>query len=339
VNNPTSNFIAITMGDPAGIGPEVILKAVQHEEWNRYCQPVVIGDRRIFERALNFITTNQEKIRISDFHADSQIYKDQLNIIHLDIADPLKCRVGRISQESGAAAVKAVEYACNLALKGEVRGIVTSPLNKEAMHLAGYDYPGHTELLQELTKASHVRMMLVGEKIRVVHNSTHLSMASAIQMVTSERVLDTIRFAHNGCIALGLPHPRIAVAGLNPHAGESGLFGDEETRHISPAVKSAQDGGINAIGPLPPDTVFLRAVKGEFDIVVAMYHDQGHIPIKLLDFDGGVNITFGLPIIRTSVDHGTAFDIAGKGIASEKSLLMAIKMAAQLVSNQIKDEN
>lgn len=327
-------LLAITMGDPAGIGAEIILKAANKPEWEKYCHPVVIGDRRILERALQWEAYKNLKVAISDYNPQSLFKRNRINLVHLGVADPGECKVGKLSLSSGKAAVRFVEHACQMAMKGEVAGIVTAPLNKEAMHLAGYAFAGHTELLKELTNAKNVKMMLVGKNLRVVHNSTHLALSEAIRLVTKDNVLNTIRFAQKGCLSLGITNPRIAVAGLNPHAGESGLFGHEEQEHIIPALQVARAEGLNVFGPLPPDTAFLRASKSEFDIVVAMYHDQGHIPIKMLDFVGGVNITFGLPIIRTSVDHGTAFNIAGKGIASEKSLLMAIKLASLLVKNR-----
>ncbi len=221
--------------------------------------------------------------------------------------------------------------ACDLAMDHQVDAVVTAPLNKAAMNQAGFFYAGHTELLAQRTGAEKVSMLLVGPTLRVVHVSTHVSLEQAIHRATRERVEEVIDLADESARALGFTQPRIAVAGLNPHAGEGGLFGDQEAREVMPAILAARARGLNVSDPQPPDTVFLRAVKGEFDIVVAMYHDQGHIPMKLLAFDEGVNVSMGLPIIRTSVDHGTAFDIAGKGIASETSLLAAVDVAARMV--------
>ncbi|MCB0063311.1 MAG: 4-hydroxythreonine-4-phosphate dehydrogenase PdxA, partial [Caldilineaceae bacterium] len=221
--------------------------------------------------------------------------------------------------------------ACDLATAGIVQAVVTAPLNKEAMHLAGFTYAGHTELLTERTGAKRVSMLLTGPKLRVVHVSTHVALEEAIRRVTQARVAEVIDLAHRSCLALGIAEPRIAVAGLNPHAGESGLFGDQEAREIQPAIEAARARGLQVSDPQPPDTVFLRTVRGHYDIVVAMYHDQGHIPMKLLAFDSGVNVSMGLPIIRTSVDHGTAFDIAGTGQANEESMLAAIDVALQMV--------
>jgi 4-hydroxythreonine-4-phosphate dehydrogenase len=226
--------------------------------------------------------------------------------------------------------VESVCLACDLALAGKVDAVVTPPLNKEAIHRAGFPYAGHTELLAERTGAHRVSMLLTSPHLRVVHVSTHVSLAEAIRRVTPERVAEVIDLADRSCKALGIAAPRIAVAGLNPHASESGLFGQEEATQIVPAILDARARGLMVSDPMPPDTVFLRAVRGEFDIVVAMYHDQGHIPMKLLAFDDGVNVSMGLPIIRTSVDHGTAFDIAGTGRASERSLLAAIDVAVRM---------
>jgi 4-phospho-D-threonate 3-dehydrogenase / 4-phospho-D-erythronate 3-dehydrogenase len=217
-------------------------------------------------------------------------------------------------------------------MAGQVDGVVTAPLNKAAMNLAGYAYAGHTELLAARTHAEKVSMLLTSPKLRVVHVSTHVALAEAVRRVTRERVEEVITLAYQSCRALGIAEPRIAVAGLNPHAGEGGLFGDQEEKQILPAVQAARQRGLNVTDPQPPDTVFRRALLGEFDIVVAMYHDQGHIPMKLLAFDEGVNVSIGLPIIRTSVDHGTAFDIAGTGKAREDSLMAAFQVAAQMVA-------
>ena len=219
-----------------------------------------------------------------------------------------------------------------MALAGQADAVVTAPLNKEAMHRAGFLYPGHTELLAERTDAERVSMLLVGPNLRVVHVSTHVSLEEAIRRVTPPRVLEVIELAHNSCQALGIGSPRIAVAGLNPHASENGLFGVQEETQVRPAIEAARARGWTVSDPQPPDTVFLRATRGEFDIVVAMYHDQGHIPMKLLAFDSGVNVSIGLPILRTSVDHGTAFDIAGTGQASEESMLAAIRVAVQMAA-------
>jgi 4-hydroxythreonine-4-phosphate dehydrogenase len=260
--------------------------------------------------------------------ATAGIFEDGfLNLLDLQNADPRDCPIGQVSASSGRAAVEYVFTGCDLAMAGDVDALVTAPLNKAAMHEAGFTYAGHTELLTERTGATKVSMLLIGPNLRIVHVSTHVALSEAIARVTTERVLDVIEIAHHSCVSLGIVRPRIAVAGLNPHASEGGIFGDEEARLIVPAIEAARARGLDVSDPQPPDTVFLRATRGVYDIVVAMYHDQGHIPMKLLAFDSGVNVSVGLPIIRTSVDHGTAFDIAGQGIASETSLLAAIDVA------------
>ena len=326
----TRPLLAITLGDPAGIGPEVTLKAMAHADVFAQCRPLVIGDRRILARAAGWLGRPLPPVEAIDDPDKGEYAPDTLPLLDLHNADPTEIAVGQVAAAAGRAAVEYVFRACDLAMAGAVDGIVTAPLNKGAMHKAGFLYPGHTELLAERTKAERISMLLVGPKLRVVHVSTHVSLAEAIRRVTTERVLEVIGLAQYSCEALGIPHPRIAVAGLNPHASENGLFGNEETEQVQPAIELARQRGWTVSDPQPPDTVFLRATNGEFDIVVAMYHDQGHIPMKLLAFDSGVNVSIGLPIIRTSVDHGTAFDIAGTGVASEESMLAAIDVAVQM---------
>lgn len=324
------------MGDPAGIGPEVIIKALSHESLYDRCRPLVIGDQRILARAAEWMRLPIAMNSI-ERATDASYQANTITILDLQNADPKRIAPGQVHAEAGRAAVAYVFRACDMAMADEVQAVVTAPLNKEAMNLAGYAYAGHTELLTERTGAERVSMLLTGPKLRVVHVSTHVALDEAIQRVTTARVADVIDLAYRSCRALGVTAPRIAVAGLNPHAGEGGLFGDHERREIQPAIDAARERGLQVSDPQPPDTVFLRAVKGEFDIVVAMYHDQGHIPMKLLAFDSGVNVSMGLPIIRTSVDHGTAFDIAGTGKASEESLLAAIDVALQMVTAKTKE--
>src|SRR4051812_15086204 len=326
----TRPLLAITMGDPAGIGPEVVLKALAHAEVFERCRPLVIGDGRILERAAVWLGATPEFDIVAEPKLGS--YKPGcLTLLDLENAPPERIPVGEESAAAGAAAVEYVFRACDLAMAGEVDAVVTAPLNKAAMHLAGYDYAGHTELLTERTGAERVSMLLIGPNLRIVHVSTHVALEEAIARVTPERVEDVIQIAHDACRALGIARPRIAVAGLNPHASEGGIFGAEEAERIEPAIRAARARGLDVSDPQPPDTVFLRATRGAYDVVVAQYHDQGHIPMKLLAFDSGVNVSYGLPIIRTSVDHGTAFDIAGKGLAEESSLLAAIDVALQMV--------
>jgi len=298
------------MGDPAGIGPEIICKALMHPEVHEICDPVVYGDVDWMRRAAEGRTIPVQQATDADLQ---------------------EVRLGELSAQAGKAAAECVIAATRAALAGEVDAMVTAPLNKEAIALGGYPYPGHTELLAYITQTPRYGMLLLSGPLRVVHVSTHVSLREAITRVKTARILECIRLGDRACRDLGIAAPRIAVAGLNPHAGEGGLFGTEEIEEIAPAIAQAQSEGLGASGPHPPDTVFARAVQGAFDLVVAMYHDQGHIPVKLHGFDTGVNVTIGLPILRVSVDHGTAFDIAGKGIAREQSLLEAIRVAVRMV--------
>ncbi len=330
--NGRKPILAITMGDPSGIGPEVVLEALTHPDIYDRCDPLVIGDRRILERAMTVLGNAPLRIEDAGGPATAAFQPGTVALVDLANADPAECPWGEISPASGRAAVEYVFAACDMAMAGEVDAIVTAPLNKAAMVAAGFHYAGHTELLTERTGAQKVSMLLIGPSLRVVHISTHVALTEAIRRVTKQRVMDVIRIAWDACRALGIEHPRIAVAGLNPHASEGGLFGNEEATEIEPAIAAMRARGMDVSDPQPPDTVFLRATKGAYDIVVAMYHDQGHIPMKLLAFDSGVNVSLGLPIIRTSVDHGTAFDIAGKGIAREESMLAAIDVAVQMVN-------
>jgi 4-hydroxythreonine-4-phosphate dehydrogenase len=322
--------LAITLGDPAGIGPEVVLKALTHDEVYAQADPLVIGDRRVLERTVATLGLPLAIQAVSDVQG-ATFNPGTVTVLDLDNADPSTFAVGEESAVAGSAAVDYVFFACDLAMAGEVDAIVTAPLNKAAMHMAGYTYAGHTELLTERTNAPRVSMLLIGPGLRIVHVSTHVALSDAIARVTPQRVEEVIQLAYDACRSLGIAEPRIAIAGLNPHASEGGIFGHEEAESIVPAIAAARAGGLNVSDPQPPDTVFLRATKGHYDIVVAQYHDQGHIPMKLLAFDSGVNVSYGLPVIRTSVDHGTAFDIAGKGIASESSMLAAIDVAVQMV--------
>lgn len=323
-------LLALTLGDPAGIGPEVILKTLQQPAIYDLCRPLVIGDGRILTRAAPWIGGAELSVETVETPAAGRYRPGTLTLLDLHNADPAEILPGQVTGAAGRAAVEYVFTACDLATAGEVDGIVTAPLNKEAMNLGGYAFPGHTELLAERTQAKRVSMLLVGPKLRVVHVSTHVALHEAIRRVTTARVREVIDLAQQSCIALGIARPRIAVAGLNPHASEGGLFGNEEATQVVPAIEAARRDGLDVTDPMPPDTVFLRAVQGEFDIVVAMYHDQGHIPMKLLAFDSGVNVSIGLPIIRTSVDHGTAFDIAGTGKARPDSMIAAIDVAVQM---------
>ncbi len=322
-------ILAITLGDPAGIGPEVVLKALGHGEVFAACRPLVVGDRGVLERAATWVDMRPRFEGIAEISSGRYVQGTVplLDLANVELAD---VPVGEVSAGAGRAAVEYVMRACDLAMAGQAAAVVTAPLNKEAMHRAGFLYPGHTELLAERTGAERVSMLLVGPTLRVVHVSTHVSLEEAIRRVRPARVLEVIELAQRSCRMLGIEAPRIAVAGLNPHASENGLFGVQEAEQIQPAIETARARGWTVSDPQPPDTVFLRATRGEFDIIVAMYHDQGHIPMKLLAFDSGVNVSIGLPILRTSVDHGTAFDIAGTGKASEESMLAAIRVAVKM---------
>jgi 4-phospho-D-threonate 3-dehydrogenase / 4-phospho-D-erythronate 3-dehydrogenase len=325
--------IGITMGDPAGIGPEIILKALaQPQPFFEHCLPVVLGDARVLARTQAALGLADVTVHTLDDLDAAQGQPGVIDLLDLHNADPDAFAAGTVSGIAGQAAVEYIIKGTELALQGDLAAIVTAPINKESINLGGYHYAGHTELLADLTQATDVSMMLVSSQLRVLHVSTHVALAEAIRRVQPDRVLKVIRFADQACRMLGIRAPRVAVAGLNPHAGEHGLFGREDIEAITPAIEAARAQGLDASGPWPGDTVFLQAVHGKFDVVVAMYHDQGHIPMKLLGFDEGVNVSIGLPIIRTSVDHGTAFDIVGQGIARATSLIAALDVAVQMVA-------
>ena len=323
-------ILAITMGDPAGIGPEVTLKALAERDVYDWCRPLVIGDTRILRRDMEALGEPAVRLRTVGGVDDAGFQAGVVDVLDLGNAAPRDCPWGEVTAAAGRAAVEYVLRGIDLALAGEVDAIVTAPLNKAAIQSAGFRWAGHTELLAERTGSDKVTMMLTSREMRVLHVSTHVSLREALARVTEQRVLEVIHLAQQGLSSLGIARPHIAVAGLNPHAGEGGLFGDEEREIIAPAIERARAEGLMVTGPLPPDTIFWRARKGEFDGVVAMYHDQGHIPMKLLGFDQGVNVSIGLPIIRTSVDHGTAFDIAGQGIARHESMIEALRVAARM---------
>ncbi|HYF79454.1 MAG TPA: 4-hydroxythreonine-4-phosphate dehydrogenase PdxA [Symbiobacteriaceae bacterium] len=322
-------IIAISMGDPAGVGAEVILKAVKNPRTQAAARCLVVGDAAWLAAISNKLDLGVDVRAVSSV-AEAKFVPGTVDVLDLKNAPVDRIQIGTVSALGGKAAVEAVQVAANLALQGLVDAIATAPLNKEAMHMAGYKYPGHTELLAEMTATEDYSMLLVTPTLRCFFVTVHVSMRKALDLITADRVRRIIGVAQSTLKRIGIAEPRIAVAGVNPHAGENGMFGDEEIKEIIPGVNAAQEAGINATGPWPPDTVFAKAMAGQFDAVVSMYHDQGHIPIKLAGFSDGVNVTAGLPIIRTSVDHGTAFDIAGKGIADEGSMIEAITLAARL---------
>jgi len=325
----TLPVVGITMGDPAGVGPEIILKSLNNKEVYQQCRPIVIGDAKILDRAQQFVNTNLEIIVIEEIgeaaYEAGKVYCLDMNLVSADLP------IGQVSAEAGHAAFEFLRKAIELANEGKIDAICTAPLNKEALHKGGHIYPGHTEILAELTNTNDFSMMLSAPNLKVIHVTTHVGIIDAVKMINPERVYKVIKLADETLKKAGYTNPKIAVCGINPHAGENGLFGyGEEEVKVIPGVEKAALEGIDVVGPLPADTLFFRTVRGDFDIVVAMYHDQGHGPVKVLGLDAGVNITVGLPIIRTSVDHGTAFDIAGKGIADEKSLQEAIRQAIEL---------
>ena len=363
--------LGITAGDPAGIGAEVVCKALNNKEIYDHCIPVVIGDNAVLEDSLA-ITGLSHSLRSIGKPEEALGLYGTIDILDMQLLGKRNIGIkaglqkteqgwnyGIISKTAGEAAFRYIEKGISLAMEKSLDALVTAPINKEALNLAGHCYAGHTEILSELTGCKDYAMLLLCGKLRVVHVTTHVSLKTAADLITMHRVLNTIRLAHKGLMLLGCfsfnsgqmgslhpeqhRKPRIAVAGFNPHASEGGLFGDEENRAIIPAVQAAQTEGIDVSGPLPPDTVFVKALSGQYDAVIAMYHDQGHIPLKLLSFKlnsgeqssvSGINCTLGLPIIRTSVDHGTAFDIAGKNCSSEQSMTEAIEAAYTMARQQ-----
>ena len=330
-------ILGITMGDPAGIGPEITLKALANPNILSICRPVIIGDVAVLKKMADIIGFQRPFRAISSI-SEASFESGEVNVLEMNKVDIDTLSFGVVSKQAGEAAFRYVEKAIELALSGEIDATVTNPLNKEAIHLAGHDFPGHTEIYAELTNTKKYTMLLADRDLKVVHVSTHVSLREACDRVKKDRVLEVIRIADKACKDMGIESPKVGVAGLNPHSGENGLFGMEEIEEIIPAVEAAKEEGILADGPVPPDSLFSKARGGWYDIVVAMYHDQGHIPLKVSGFVydkalniwtavEGVNITLGLPIIRTSVDHGTAFGKAGKGTADEKSLVNAIEYA------------
>ena len=314
-------ILAITLGDPAGVGPEVTLKALADPEIQRSARFIVVGDRAAVSSAERStgILLDGLPVEFRDCHA---------------LPPDASIAMGTLCAEYGAASVRYVHDATQMCLHGEADAMVTAPLNKEAVALNGIQFSGHTEYIAELCNATDSRMLLAGQRLSVVHVSTHISLREACNLDTA-RIIRTIELGNEAMKLLGKPGPRIAVCGLNPHAGEHGLFGTEDERFILPAVEACRARGIDCEGPVAPDTIFFRAANGSHDLIVAMYHDQGHIPMKLLDFDATVNMSLGIPILRTSVDHGTAFDIAGKNIAGAANMKAAIRMAVTMARHRL----
>ena len=335
--------IGITMGDPSGVGPEIIVKALARPELWRVCRPVVIGSRAALHGAMSSL--NVDTLTLTGFTPDAPSERRSVAVLEpsTDLRE-VEWRQGHVTAAAGAAAYAFVATAIDEALAGRLAAVATAPINKEALNLAGYSYGGHTEIFTELTGSSRSCMMLLLRNMAVAHVTTHVALSRVPALITEERVGTVIRLLDQALRRLGVARPRVAVAGLNPHAGEGGLFGREDSDVIAPAVNAAVAAGLDVAGPVAGDTVFVKLRAGQYDGVVAMYHDQGHIPVKLLGFDidpatgrwssvEGVNVTLGLPIIRTSVDHGTAFDIAGQGLANEGSLIEAVVVAARLTGS------
>ncbi len=350
-------IVGITMGDPAGNGPEITIKALAHADLYDRCRPLVVGDAKMLEQATRFVGRPEIQIHRCEKVSDAFFTPGTVDVLHLElIPDAAAFPMGQVSVAGGNAAFQCVKKVIELALAGEVDATCTNALNKEALNKAlafyhgeksdGYThFDGHTEIYATYTHTKHYTMMLAHHDLRVAHVSTHCSLRDACDRVKKARVLEVIEMADKACRDMGIEKPRVAVAGLNPHCGENGLFGTEEIEEIRPAIEAALAEGIHAIGPMPPDSVFSEALGGWYDIVVCMYHDQGHIPLKTVGFVydrekqawkavEGVNVTLGLPIIRTSVDHGTSFALAGKGTSNELSLINAIDYAVRMAAGR-----
>lgn len=335
-------ILGITMGDVCGCGPEIAVKVFQTERTYERCRPIIVGSAAMVRRAMKAVGAEDMELHVVEHVADAKFTFGTIDVYHVPVqGEDGDVPYGKVTVIGGESAFSAIKKVIELAMAGEVDGTITGPLNKEALNLAGYHYNGHTEIYAQLTGTKDYAMMLADESLRVVHVSTHVSLREACDRVKKERVYKCIHIAVDACRAIGIGSPRVAVAGLNPHAGENGMFGREEIEEISPAIELAASEGIDVTGPVPPDTVFSKARGGMYDVVVVMYHDQGHIPLKVTGFvyNGeenrwnsvkGVNITLGLPIIRVSVDHGTAFGKAGNGTASADSLENAIYYGAKM---------
>ena len=332
-------IVGITMGDPVGIGPEIILKALTERSVYETSRPLVFGDVALLTATNQWLETGL-MVRAVDVPEAGLYQFGSIDVVSISEIDYGQLKYGHPTPETGRAMVDYIMCSIDRAMEGSIHGIATCPINKMAMHIAGFDFDGHTELLAQRTKTSEYVMMLAGSRLRVALATIHLPLAEVPNKLTTESVFKTIRITEEALrISFGIPKPKLAVAALNPHAGEEGLFGDEEFRVISPALGRAIEAGVQVSGPYPPDTIFYWALRGRCDAVIAMYHDQGLIPFKMVHFTDGVNTTLGLPIVRTSVDHGTAYDIAGRGEADPGSLVAAIHMAAQHSINRMAVQN
>lgn len=336
--------LAITMGDPASIGPEIGVKALLQENIHAICRPLLVGDAKVFQQIIDKLQL-KAKLNAVNKVIDAKFEIGTIDVYDLNITDISKLEFGKIDAMCGEASFQAVKKAIELAMAGEVDGTVTGPINKKSINEAGHHFAGHTEIYAQFTGTKKYAMLLVEDHINVIHVSTHVSLRQACDLVKKERIIQVIELIVDGLKRLGKTNLKIGVAGLNPHSGDNGLFGTEDIEEIMPAVEEAKKMGYDVEGPVPPDTMFAKAATGAYGGVVAMYHDQGHIPFKLAGFKWnaekqqmdsvkGVNITLGLPIIRTSVDHGTAFEIAGKGIASADAMVLAIESAVQLAKHK-----
>ena len=332
------------MGDPAGIGPEIVVRALSHESTYQKCRPIVTGDANVMRKAVSLLGLNLQVNAVDEVKAAKFEY-GTIDVFDLKCVDADSFEFGKVAAQCGNAAFVSIRKAIDLAMAEEVDGTVTAPLNKEALNLAGHHFDGHTEIYATFTHTKKYAMLLADEHLRVIHVSTHVPLRKACDLVKKARIIEVTELIDDACRQFGIENPRIGIAGLNPHSSDNGLFGDEETLEIIPAVAELAARGFNVSGPVPPDTLFAKAKCGQFDGCVAMYHDQGHIPFKVVGFNWnaetgkmdsvkGVNITLGLPIIRVSVDHGTAFDVAGKGIASEDAMMISIDYATKMAINR-----
>lgn len=337
-------ILAITMGDPAGIGPEIILQSLNIKETYEKCNPLVTGDAEVMKFVAEQQNSNLKIHPITDVN-DALFEFGTVDVFDLKLIDINTFEQGKVAVQCGNAAFQSVIKAIELAMENKVDGTVTAPLNKEALNLAGHHFDGHTEIYAHYTNTKKYAMLLADEFLRVIHVSTHVPLRKACDLVKKDRIIDVTELIYDACKQFGIENPKIGIAGLNPHASDGGLFGDEERLEISPAVEELKKRGFNVEGPIPPDTLFAKAKCGKYDGCVAMYHDQGHIPFKVVGFNWdketgkmstakGVNITLGLPIIRVSVDHGTAFDVAGKGVASPDAMLLSIDYATKMAKSR-----
>jgi 4-hydroxythreonine-4-phosphate dehydrogenase len=326
IKAPAMPLVAITMGDAAGIGPEIVVKVLHSRQIRTLCRPIVIGDGTVIDKTIRSLNSRMKLNHIRSIN-EATGKSDRIDLIDLHNLNAHDVVPGEICSTCGKAAFEYIEKGARLALNNAIDALVTAPVNKKAAQLAGLTDVGHLEFLARLTGVTDYATMLVSGPLRVVHHTTHYSLSKACTLVTREGISTRLNLIDRSFRQWGISHPSIAVAALNPHAGEEGMLGLEEINEIAPAIRDAQEAGIDARGPYPADTVFTRCIRGEFDVVLAMYHDQGHIPVKVYGFEKSVSIALGLPFIRTSVDHGTAFDIAGKGIADPQSLKEAIRVA------------